>query len=242
MKQLSLTLSGALRVPVQKKKKKKTKWYGWMYVIPYFRRILSVLSVSALLAVRSKRALWAWRDGHLHLAWLQKELHDLTLLLRTLSSELPWRKAARGGQSSSRGSERPKVTWTLRQIFWKPKGLSFNKTSVSQTFWRWSTRYEYLAPSPTEAVWNQLFLQLCFVWYWFDWLKKGKRYQSCCCIQTLIPVDFPPSQQLSEAVSVLEQDKEAAELSRFEESRRRGELHDKWVMQCLHYEWNPYMM
>ncbi|XP_052453252.1 myosin-9-like [Carassius gibelio] len=33
--------------------------------------------------------------------------------------------------------------------------------------------------------------------------------------------------QLSEAVSALEQDKEAAELSRFEESRRRGELHDK---------------
>ncbi|XP_039514049.1 myosin-11-like [Pimephales promelas] len=35
--------------------------------------------------------------------------------------------------------------------------------------------------------------------------------------------------QLSEAVGVLEQDKEAAELSRFEESRRRGELHDKVV-------------
>ncbi|XP_051548132.1 myosin-9-like [Myxocyprinus asiaticus] len=33
--------------------------------------------------------------------------------------------------------------------------------------------------------------------------------------------------QLSEAVSALEQDKEAAELSRFEESRRHGELQDK---------------
>ncbi len=50
----------------------------------------------------------------------------------------------------------------------------------------------------------------------------------CCCLQgTLIAVDLPPPQQLSEAVSALEQDKEAAELSRFEESRRRGEMHDK---------------
>lgn len=34
-------------------------------------------------------------------------------------------------------------------------------------------------------------------------------------------------QQLADAVSALEQEKETAELCRFEESRRRGELQDK---------------
>lgn len=77
----------------------------------------------------------------------------------------------------------------------------------------------------------------------FDEMKKERDIKVCCCLQgTLIPADFSPLQQLSEAVSALEQDKEAAELSRFEESRRRGELHDKWVIECWDYVWNPHIM
>ncbi|XP_043083421.1 myosin-11 isoform X2 [Puntigrus tetrazona] len=53
---------------------------------------------------------------------------------------------------------------------------------------------------------------------------KGCQLQQSQSISTVLEMKH---KQLSEAVSALEQDKEAAELSRFEESRRRGELHDK---------------
>ncbi|KAK9952430.1 hypothetical protein ABG768_018270 [Culter alburnus] len=58
-----------------------------------------------------------------------------------------------------------------------------------------------------------------------DLLKsKGSQLQQSQSISNILEMKH---KQLSEAVSALEQDKEAAELSRFEESRRRGELHDK---------------
>ncbi|RXN23351.1 paramyosin-like isoform X1 [Labeo rohita] len=58
-----------------------------------------------------------------------------------------------------------------------------------------------------------------------DLLKtKGSQLQQNQSISNVLEMKH---KQLSEAVSALEQDKEAAELSRFEESRRRGELHDK---------------
>ncbi|XP_050955049.1 myosin-11 isoform X2 [Labeo rohita] len=57
-----------------------------------------------------------------------------------------------------------------------------------------------------------------------DLLKtKGSQLQQNQSISNVLEMKH----KLSEAVSALEQDKEAAELSRFEESRRRGELHDK---------------
>ncbi|CAM4734808.1 unnamed protein product [Leuciscus chuanchicus] len=60
-----------------------------------------------------------------------------------------------------------------------------------------------------------------------DHLKtKGSQLQQNQSISNILEIKH---KQLSEAVSALEQDKEAAELSRFEESRRRGELHDKVV-------------
>ncbi|KAK7117727.1 hypothetical protein R3I94_023075 [Phoxinus phoxinus] len=60
-----------------------------------------------------------------------------------------------------------------------------------------------------------------------DLLKtKGSQLQQNQSISNILEMKH---KQLSEAVSALEQDKEAAELSRFEESRRRGELHDKVV-------------
>ncbi len=130
----------------------------------------------------------AWRDGHLHPVWLQKELHEHTLLLKTLSSELLWRKAAWGEQSSSRGSERPEVTWILRQTFWKPKDLSFNKARASQTSWRWSTRYGWSSLSSTDTEFYNWF-SLILVW-WDS--KQEKDIKVCCCLQgTLIAVDLP---------------------------------------------------
>ncbi|XP_016145797.1 trichohyalin [Sinocyclocheilus grahami] len=58
-----------------------------------------------------------------------------------------------------------------------------------------------------------------------DLLKtKGSQLQQSQSISNVLEMKH---KQLSEAVSALEQDKEAAELSRFEERRRRGELHDK---------------
>ncbi|KAK2867305.1 hypothetical protein Q8A67_025422 [Cirrhinus molitorella] len=58
-----------------------------------------------------------------------------------------------------------------------------------------------------------------------DLLKtKGSQLQQSQSISNVLDMKH---KQLSEAVSALEQDKEAAELGRFEESRRRGELHDK---------------
>ncbi|XP_077067086.1 uncharacterized protein LOC143720968 isoform X2 [Siphateles boraxobius] len=60
-----------------------------------------------------------------------------------------------------------------------------------------------------------------------DLLKtKGFQLQQKQRISNILEMKY---KKLSEAVSVLEQGKEAAELSRFEESRRRGELHDKVV-------------
>ncbi|XP_067292565.1 paramyosin isoform X2 [Pseudorasbora parva] len=57
-----------------------------------------------------------------------------------------------------------------------------------------------------------------------DLLKtKGSQLQQKQSISSILEMKH----KLSEAVSALEKDKEAAELSRFEESRRRGELHDK---------------
>ncbi|XP_058624063.1 early endosome antigen 1 isoform X2 [Onychostoma macrolepis] len=57
-----------------------------------------------------------------------------------------------------------------------------------------------------------------------DLLKtKGSQLQQSQSISNVLEMKH----KLSEAVSALEQDKEAAELSRFEESRRQGELHDK---------------
>ncbi|KTF94838.1 hypothetical protein cypCar_00027618, partial [Cyprinus carpio] len=58
-----------------------------------------------------------------------------------------------------------------------------------------------------------------------DLLKtKGSQLQQSQSISNVLDMKH---KQLSEAVSALEHDKEAAELSRFEESRHRGELHDK---------------
>ncbi|XP_016423770.1 uncharacterized protein LOC107752334 [Sinocyclocheilus rhinocerous] len=58
-----------------------------------------------------------------------------------------------------------------------------------------------------------------------DLLKtKGSQLQQSQSISNFLEMKH---KQLSEAVSALEQDKEAAELSRFAESRHRGELHDK---------------
>uniref|UniRef100_UPI003AAA500E uncharacterized protein n=1 Tax=Centroberyx gerrardi TaxID=166262 RepID=UPI003AAA500E len=67
-------------------------------------------------------------------------------------------------------------------------------------------------------------------------LVKTKDTQMHHSITTAQLLDMK-HKQLAEAVSALEQEKEAAELSRFEESRQRGELHEKVLqleMDMLH--------
>lgn len=58
----------------------------------------------------------------------------------SLSCEVRWRRAAWGGQSSSRGSGKLTAVWTHKQTCWKPRRPSFSTSRTLPSFWSTSIR------------------------------------------------------------------------------------------------------